>query len=103
MATALLRNRRARVGDYWAPGLETQSRGEWRRQTLDLLRAHLRHAYRGSPYYRASFDAAGLRPDHLLLPDVMAAVVMVLIVMVQLAQSGGDLLARHVDKRNLKS
>ena len=37
------------------------------------------------------------------LPDVMAAVVMVLIVMVQLVQSGGDLLARHVDKRNLKS
>ena len=69
MVAALLRNRRARVGDYWAPGLETQSRAEWRRQTLDLLQAHLRHAYRGSPYYQASFDAVGLRPDHLRTLD----------------------------------
>ena len=64
MAVAL-RKERTRDRDYWAPGLETQSRAEWRRQTLELLQAHLRHAYQGSPYYRAAFDAAGLRPDHL--------------------------------------
>ena len=64
MAVAL-RKERPGAGDYWAPGLETQPRAEWRRQTLELLQAHLRHAYQGSPYYRAAFDAAGLRPDHL--------------------------------------
>jgi len=33
------------------------------------------------------------------MPDVMAAVVIVLIVLVQGVQSGGDLLARHLNKR----
>lgn len=37
------------------------------------------------------------------LPDVMAAVVVILIVLVQIVQSGGDALARRVNKRNLKS
>ena len=37
------------------------------------------------------------------LPDVMAAVVVVLIVLVQLVQSGGEWLARRVNKRNLKT
>ncbi|MEI6559980.1 MAG: methionine ABC transporter permease [Rhodospirillaceae bacterium] len=35
------------------------------------------------------------------LPDVMAAVVLVLIVLVQAVQSGGEALARRVNKRNL--
>ena len=60
MAVALLKTR-THERDYWAPGLETQSRAEWRRQTLELLQVHFRHAYQGSPYYRAAFDAAGLR------------------------------------------
>ena len=64
MAVALLKTR-THERDYWAPGLETQSRAEWRRQTLELLQVHFRHAYQGSPYYRAAFDAAGLRPEHL--------------------------------------
>jgi D-methionine transport system permease protein len=37
------------------------------------------------------------------LPEVMAAVVIVLIVLVQLVQSAGDRLARRVNKRTLKS
>jgi D-methionine transport system permease protein len=35
-------------------------------------------------------------------PDVMVAVVVVLIVLVQIIQSGGERLARQLDKRNLK-
>ena len=54
---------------YWAPALETQSRAEWEALKLDLLKAHLRHAYDNSPYYRASFDAAGLRPEQLRTLD----------------------------------
>lgn len=50
---------------FWAPALETQSRAEWEALKLRLLKAHLRHAYDNSPYYRASFDAASLHPDHL--------------------------------------
>ncbi|NBN65100.1 methionine ABC transporter permease MetI [Microvirga tunisiensis] len=37
------------------------------------------------------------------MPDVMAAVVVVLIVLVQLVQSAGDRLARHFDKRGRRS
>ncbi|PWC33981.1 methionine ABC transporter permease [Azospirillum sp. TSO35-2] len=37
------------------------------------------------------------------LPDVMLAVVVVLIVLVQIVQSTGDWIARRVNKRNLKS
>ena len=37
------------------------------------------------------------------LPEVMLAVVIVLIVLVQIVQSTGDWIARHVNKRNLKS
>ncbi len=37
------------------------------------------------------------------LPDVMAAVVVVLIVLVQVVQSGGEWLAGRVNKRNLRS
>ncbi|WP_042446175.1 methionine ABC transporter permease [Azospirillum sp. B510] len=37
------------------------------------------------------------------LPEVMLAVVIVLIVLVQIVQSTGDLIARRVNKRNLKS
>ncbi|CCG41870.1 phenylacetate--CoA ligase family protein [Magnetospirillum molischianum] len=50
---------------YWAPALETQSRAEWDALKLSLLRTHLAHAQAGSPYYRASFAAAGIGPDSL--------------------------------------
>jgi|SRR5271165_746042 len=50
---------------YWDAALETQSRADWDRLKLSLLQRHLHHAYQGSPYYRASFDAAGVHPDQV--------------------------------------
>lgn len=50
---------------YWDARQETQSRDEWDAQKLALLQAHLAHAYGGSPYWRAAFDAAGVHPDRL--------------------------------------
>ena len=50
---------------YWDAALETQTRAEWDALKLDLLKAHLQHAYQRSPYYRASFDAAGVHPDQV--------------------------------------
>lgn len=50
---------------YWDEKLETQSRSEWDALKLDLLQKHLHHAYAHSPYYRQSFDAAGVHPDDL--------------------------------------
>ncbi len=42
---------------YRHPRLETRSRADRRQSQLDLLKNHLRHAYDGSPYCRAAFDA----------------------------------------------
>ena len=50
---------------FWDARLERQSRPEWEALKLSLLRRHLRHAYDNAPYYRASFDAAGVHPDQL--------------------------------------
>lgn len=50
---------------YWDPELETQSRQDWEALKLDLLKKHLAHAYKNSPYYRQSFDAAGVHPSDL--------------------------------------
>jgi phenylacetate-CoA ligase len=50
---------------YWDEALETQSRQDWDALKLQLLQKHLLHAYTHSPYYRASFDAAGVHPDQV--------------------------------------
>ncbi|NYT23829.1 phenylacetate--CoA ligase [Alcaligenaceae bacterium] len=50
---------------YWDEALETQPRARWEEMKLALLKAHLRHAYLNSPYYRNSFDQAGVHPDQL--------------------------------------
>lgn len=50
---------------YWDAKLETQSRADWDALKLDLLQKHLQHAYANSPYYKASFDAAGVHPDQV--------------------------------------
>lgn len=50
---------------YWDEQLETQSRADWDALKLDLLQKHLQHAYDNSPYYRASFDAAGVHPGQV--------------------------------------
>jgi phenylacetate-CoA ligase len=52
-------------GAFWDEKLETQSRANWDALKLLLLKKHLRHAYAGSPYYRAAFDAAGVHPDQV--------------------------------------
>jgi phenylacetate-CoA ligase len=54
---------------YWDEPLETQSRKQWDALKLQLLQDHLAHAYQHSPYYRASFDAAGVRPDQVTCLD----------------------------------
>ena len=50
---------------YWQPDLETQPRGAWDELKLLMLQTHLRHAYEGAPFWRKSFDAAGVHPDQL--------------------------------------
>ncbi len=45
--------------------IETASLDELRNLQLQRLRASLQHAYRNSPFYRASFDAHGVHPDDL--------------------------------------
>lgn len=50
---------------YWDEKLETQSRHEWERLKLHLLKQHVQHAYDNSPYYRASFAAAGVHPHQI--------------------------------------
>lgn len=54
---------------FWDPALETQSRRAWQSLKLGLLKKHLEHAYRGSPHYRQSFDAAGVHPSDLKTLD----------------------------------
>ncbi|ORE90800.1 phenylacetate--CoA ligase family protein [Acuticoccus yangtzensis] len=57
--------RGARPADspYWDPALETQSREDWAAMKLELLKESLAHAYANAPYYRRSFDEAGVHPD----------------------------------------
>ncbi|GHT83846.1 coenzyme F390 synthetase [Betaproteobacteria bacterium] len=50
---------------YWDEKLETQSRADWDALKLALLQKHLQHAYANSPYYRQSFDAAGVHPAQI--------------------------------------
>lgn len=50
---------------YWDEALETQPRADWDALKLQLLQKHLLHAYTHSPYYRASFDAAGVHPEEV--------------------------------------
>lgn len=50
---------------FWDEALETQPRADWDALKLQLLQKHLLHAYRHSPFYRASFDAAGVHPEEV--------------------------------------
>ncbi|MBN2760018.1 MAG: phenylacetate--CoA ligase [Rhodobacteraceae bacterium] len=45
--------------------IETASRDEIAALQLERLKWSLNHAYTGSPFYRAKFDAAGVHPDDL--------------------------------------
>jgi len=45
--------------------IETASRDELQALQLDRMKWSLRHAYDNVPFYKASFDAAGVHPDDL--------------------------------------
>jgi phenylacetate-CoA ligase len=63
-------SRGARSARYWDADVETLPRAELEGRQLAALRRHLAHAYEGSPYYRAAFDAAGVLPDVRSLSDL---------------------------------
>jgi phenylacetate-CoA ligase len=63
MAVALKRDESYHT--YWDEQLETQSREEWERLKLHLLKKHLKVAYEGSPYYHKAFNEAGVHPDQV--------------------------------------
>jgi phenylacetate-CoA ligase len=50
---------------YWEPELETLPRPQLEALQLKRLKQHLAFAYERSPYYRQSFDAAGVKPAQL--------------------------------------
>jgi len=52
-------------GGFELEPIEKASVDELRALQLERLRATLAHAYRNVPHYRASFDAAGVRPEDL--------------------------------------
>ena len=62
---AIVSRSRPSSDKYWDEKLETQPREAWDALKLRLLREHLLHAYLNSPWYRASFDAAGVHPDQV--------------------------------------
>jgi phenylacetate-CoA ligase len=60
----------ARARRFWDEELEMLERPELEARQLAALRRHLAHAYEGSRYYRAAFDAAGVTPDVRALSDL---------------------------------
>ncbi|WP_018607246.1 phenylacetate--CoA ligase family protein [Uliginosibacterium gangwonense] len=53
------------TGKYWDEEIETLPRSQLESLQLEKLKIHLDFAYRHSPYYKAAFDAAGVRPEQL--------------------------------------
>ena len=50
---------------YWEEELETLPRQKLEQLQLTRLQEHLEFAYRRAPYYKQSFDAAGVKPSDL--------------------------------------
>ena len=50
---------------YWNEEIETMDRHQLEALQLSKLREHLAFAYERSPWYKASFDSAGVRPTDL--------------------------------------
>ncbi len=48
---------------YWNEAIETISRENLEALQLERLQEEVRFAYENSPYYKRSFDAAGVKPD----------------------------------------
>ncbi|MDR1922643.1 MAG: AMP-binding protein [Candidatus Adiutrix sp.] len=52
-------------GKYWDEKIETMPREHIREYQLRLLQEELRYAYDNAPYYKRSFDKAGISPSDL--------------------------------------
>jgi phenylacetate-CoA ligase len=69
MGALNLEQTNVRTGKYWDEEIETLPRFALEALQLQRLKTHLDFAYRNSGYYRASFDAAGVRPEDLRTLD----------------------------------
>ncbi len=54
---------------YWAEKIETIDRDELEAYQLERVKAQIKLAYEKSPYYRESFDKAGVTPDNIKTLD----------------------------------
>ncbi|MDO5852845.1 MAG: phenylacetate--CoA ligase [Thermoplasmata archaeon] len=52
-------------GKYWNPEIETLPRDKLEEYQLEQLKKEVRFAYENSPYYRRSFDEAGVKPEDI--------------------------------------
>ncbi|MDR3305559.1 MAG: phenylacetate--CoA ligase [Clostridiales Family XIII bacterium] len=52
-------------GKYWNEAFETAPRAEIEAKQLADLKVIARHAYANAPYYKRSFDAAGVKPEDI--------------------------------------
>ncbi len=50
---------------FWEEEIETLPRPKLEQLQLSLLQEHLEFAYQRSPYYRQTFDEAGVKPSDL--------------------------------------
>src|SRR5215467_2806201 len=54
---------------YFDPEIETASRETLIRLQTERLREQVRHAYRGSPFYKRKLDEAGVKPTQIRTLD----------------------------------
>ena len=50
---------------YWNEKIETMPRPELEKLQLERLKEIVKFSYENSPYYKRSFDAAGVSPDDI--------------------------------------
>ena len=50
---------------YWNEEIETMPRAELEKFQLAHLKDIVKHSYENSPYYRRTWDEAGLSPDDI--------------------------------------
>ena len=50
---------------YWNETLETMPHGELEKLQLERLKEMVAFAYENAPYYKRSFDAAGVKPEDI--------------------------------------
>ena len=54
---------------YWNEEIETISREELEKYQLEKIKEQVKAAYDKSPYYRKSFDEAGVKPEDIKTLD----------------------------------